>query len=63
MLSYKIFQMQYDLLYNHISYLSGMIYLTNKIEIKIIRLIIQSKTRSIVGSKSGTNNGIQTVRF
>ena len=33
MLSYKIFQMQYDLLYNHTSYLRGMIYLTNKIEI------------------------------
>ena len=51
--------MQYDLLYNPISYLKGMIYLTNKIE-KIIKIINQSKTRSIDGIKNGTNNGRQT---
>ena len=52
--------MQYDLLHNRISYLRGMIYLTNKIEIKMIKLISRSKTRRIVESKSGTNIGIQT---
>ena len=52
--------MQYDLLYNHMSYLRGMVYLTIQIEIKIIKLINQSKTRSIDGIKNGTNNGRQT---
>ena len=46
MLSYKIFQMQYDLLYNHISYLRGMVYLTNLIEVKNIKLINGSYKRS-----------------
>ena len=31
--------MEYNLLYNHISYLRGMIYLTNLIEIQNIKLI------------------------
>ena len=44
--------MKYDLLYNHISYLRGKIYLTNIIKIKIIKLINQRKTRSIVGRKT-----------
>ena len=52
MLSSKIFQMNYDLLYNQISCLRGMIYLTKKIEIKMIKLINRSKTRSIVGRKN-----------
>ena len=39
MLSYEVFQMQYDLLYNHITYLGGMIYLNNKIETQITKLI------------------------
>ena len=56
MLSYKIFQMQYDFLYNHTSYLRGMIYLTNIILIKNIKLINQRKTISIFGR----NNGRQT---
>ena len=60
MLSYEVFQMQYDLLYNHISYLRCMIYLTNKIEIKIIKFINWSKTRSILEAKNGSNNEIQT---
>ena len=46
MLCYKIFQMQYDLLYNHISYLRGMVYLTNLIEVKNIKLINGSYKRS-----------------
>ena len=32
MLSYKIFQMQYDLLYNHTSYLRGMIYILEVVD-------------------------------
>ena len=51
--------MQYDLLYNHISYLRGMIYLTNKIEIKMIKLIKRRKTRSVVRRKKN-NVGSQT---
>ena len=40
MLSYQIFEMQYDLPYNHINYLSGMI----KLKKKHIKLINRSKT-------------------
>ena len=37
-----------------------MIYLTNKIEIKMIKLITGRKTRSSFWSKNKSNNGIQT---
>ena len=51
MLFYKIFQMQYYLLYNHISYLRGMLYLTNKIDMKHIKLTSVSKQEAFLEGK------------